>query len=119
MLDGTEMLKLLVGLKQAGDIDLAWDEEVLATVCEPQDQPRVHAMAAIVHDLLGAFDYAASPEYLATREKLLTPEKQREAAARCGRSLTELLTTNEAYALIPAARHPLLDELKRLAASFG
>lgn len=130
MLSAGDVLKMLVGLKQAGDLDIISSDAVLSSTCKPDDRSKVLAMAAIVDQLLDAFEYERSPEFEAmvkgksddVRElhrKLLSPEKLRNHSVRFGQSLTELLVSDEAFELMPLGSHDSLNELKSLASSIS
>lgn len=128
MLQAEEVLKVLVGLKEAGDLEIVGSESVLANICKFNDRPKVLAMASIVRRLLDEFDYELSPEFLekidgksehlqAMQRKLLTRERRKQLAERFGRSLTQIVDSRDAYAFVPSVRHIKLDELRSIAKS--
>lgn len=130
MLDATDILKMLVGLKQVDDLDVVSSEAVLSSVCSLKNRTSVLKMASIVDQLLDVFDYELSPEFAtklngksaevqAMHRKLLSPDRRKHVLERFGRALTELLDSREAYDLVPADNHGALDELRTLALSIG
>lgn len=64
MLTRVQLLKMLVGLKKANDIDLVGDDDVMRVSCNDADREAVRAMTAIINQIYGHFDYANSPEFL-------------------------------------------------------
>jgi hypothetical protein len=130
MLDAEQVLKMLVGLKEVGDLETVGSESVLASVCKADDRPKVLAMASIVERLLDEFDYETSPEFLckidgkseqlqAMQRNLLTSERRKQLAERFGRSLTQILRSRDAYVLAPPVWHVELDELRTIASSIA
>lgn len=130
MLSAPEVLKLLVGLKEVGDLDIVSSDVILSIACKTEDRPTVLMMAAIIDQLLDSFDYEKSPEFeakiygksdvvQAMHRKLLSPDRQRTLSARFGKSLSELLVSNEAFDLVPIASYIRLNELKSLASSIS
>jgi hypothetical protein len=128
MMQASDILKMLVGLHEVGDLDLITKETVLSSICKTDDQPKVLAMATIVQQLMGAFDYENSPEFSAAidgksaafqamQRKLLTPDKLEKLRTKFADALAELLVSAEVYKLLPSSGHASLDKLKTLASS--
>lgn len=130
MLSAGDVLKMLVGLKEVDDLDIVSSDAVLSSACKAEDRPTVLAMAAIVDQLLDSFDYEKSPEFeakiygksddvQAMHRKLLSPDRRKKLSARFGKSLTELLVSEEAFELVPITSHIRLNELRSLASSIS
>lgn len=126
MLSAGDVLKMLVGLKEVGDLDIVSSDAVLSSTCRNEDRPTVLAMAAIVEQLLDVFDYEESPEFQskingksddvqAMHRKLLSPDRRKKLLTRFGKALTELLVSEEAFDLVPSENHDRLSELRALA----
>lgn len=123
MLTRMQLLKMLVGLKKANDIDRVGDDDVVRVSCNDADREAVRAMTAIINQIYCHFDYANSPEFLERLEgkseqvqsmhrKLLTAEKRANSIHRLGDAIISILDSDDAYRLIPADDHHLLIELK-------
>lgn len=128
MLNAGDVLKMLVGLKEVGDLDIVSSDAVLSSACSAKDRPTVLAMAELVEQLLEGFDYEKSPEFKrklsgksedvqAMHRKLLSAERLKRLTERFGSSLTVLLVSNDAYDLVPVDHHAALDRLKMLAST--
>lgn len=130
MLSAGDVLKMLVGLREVGDLDIVSSEAVLSSACRTEDRPKVLAMAAIVEQLLDSFNYEESPEFQskingkpddvqAMHRKFLSPDRRKKLLTRFGKSLTELLVSDEAFDLVPSENHDWLSELRTLASSIS
>lgn len=130
ILSGGDVLKMLVGLKEVGDLDIVSSDAVLSSACSTNNRPTVLAMAEAIDQLLETFDYQASPEFVskiadkseevqAKHRKLLSPDRLKRLKGRFGKSLTELLVSREAYDLVPLEVHKVLDNLKTLASNLS
>jgi hypothetical protein len=128
MLSPSEMLTMLVGLEEVNDLDLVEDDAVLMASCADEDRETVRSMAAIIEGLYEAFDYEHSPEFQdkvsgkseqvqTMHRKLLDPSKRKDALQRLGVALTQVLTSDDAFTLIPSCNHSRLTELRKLTQS--
>ncbi len=128
MLKAGDVLKMLVGLKEVGDLDIVSSDAVLSSACNAEHRSAVLAMAELVEQLLKGFDYEKSPEFQrkvsgksadvqSMYRKMLSPDRLKRLAERFGISLTVLPVSNDAYDLVPAEYHDALDRLKLLAST--
>ncbi len=130
MLNAADIIKMLVGLGEVGDLDIVSGETILSVTCNVKDRPNVLAMATIIDQLLRSFDYEKSPEFelriegkssqvQAMHRKLLSSERRRQLSERFGKAIADLLESREVYDLVPIANHDLLEELKTIASRIG
>ncbi len=85
----------------------------------------VRRMAEIVSDLFEAFDYSRSPEFLrsvagksaefiAMKQRLITPMKRAEIQKRLGRALEKVWNCDDVFELVEPSRHAQIKELRNL-----
>lgn len=128
MLTRAQILQMLVGLQETGDLDIACSNDVLVASCADGDRSTLKRIAEIVQLLYQNFDYTRSPEFLglisgksveviAMRRRLLTADKLEAVRRRLGKSLATLLELNDAYQLVEVGQHQQLDQLKLLAST--
>ncbi len=126
MLNHIEILKLLVGLREVNDLDLAGDDRVLGASVPAAKAEAVRAMVEVIDCLYADFDYEASAEFRqkiagkssqvqAMHRKLLDQAKLKAIQKRLGEALIHVVETDDAYQLIAPAHHGQLDQLRRLA----
>ena len=123
--------QVLVGLKQANDLDLALQPEVFSQIgFSAADRTAVEATVQELDLLVDGFDYLESPEFLASIEgkgrqfvamkrKLHTPARQAEQRARLTGLLSDALHGDEIAELLPPEKHASLRRLRTLAAAIS
>jgi hypothetical protein len=126
MLSRSQVLNMLVGLKEVGDLELVDQDVILSKATAPSAFPLVRSMAAIIRQLFDAFDYEQSPEFenksvnkspevQQMLRRLLTPENRKAARLRLAEALSSVLDSNAAFDLVSLDKHALLLELRMLA----
>ena len=123
-----DLLRLLVGLRQVNDLDLIEDPSVLALIDGDSLRSIARRLAVVIDHIHTDFRYERSPEFLAKVEgksdqvremhvRILKSKSQDKMGQRLASSLVAILDSDEAYRLVAAENHHLLDELKELALS--
>jgi hypothetical protein len=129
VLSKPDLLTMLVGLSSMNDTASVDEGRCLTSeVCTKEDRAAVREVAHSLDQLLKGFSYTASPEFaravggksaavLAMQRRLAEePLRRAEHRARLIGALAGLLSKDEAYDLLPEARHQILD---RIRASMG
>jgi hypothetical protein len=122
-------MKLLVNLASINDVAVLSDARSLPIeICARDDQEAVRTMAASIASLLQDFDYLRSTEFeeavegksaavVAMKRRLaLDAVKQAEQRRRFENALGDVLTSDEAYALVPRQQHSVIRGLIETAA---
>ncbi len=132
MLTKQELVQLLVGWSRTNDVHLSDDDGCLTIeVCRPADRETLRSAVRIIHALRQGFSYLESPVFqrsVAGRSVSFSQMKRRleddptrraiHASALDG-ALTVILTSREAYDLVPNGRHVELDTLVKLLRSMS
>jgi hypothetical protein len=124
MLSKGELVTLLVAWSSMNDADLVDDDACLSVeVCHQSDRAAVRRAARLVDHLRKRFSYVESPRFLHTlagksdsyaamRRKLEDqPTKRVVHLASFNAALRSVLSSRDAYDLVPAERHAELDAL--------
>jgi hypothetical protein len=132
LLTKRELASLLVGWSRTNDMHLADDDGCLTDeVCHPADRGAVRRAARIVHLLRQRFSYLEAPMFqrsLAGKgasfrqmKRRLEDDPKRRAVHACAfdGALSSVLTSGEAYDLVPNGRHVELDTLVELLRGLG
>ena len=128
MLNRSDLLRAIIGLKEANDLDLVGFAVVLDEITAEKDKLTVLEMASIVEAIYQGFNYEVSPEFVtkiagksesarAMHRKLLDSHKRSEAKERLGKALTTILESDAAFQLVAPENHHLVDNLRSLVES--
>ena len=132
MLTKVELVTLLVAWSSMNDMGLADEDTSLsAEICSPVDRAPVRRAARLVDHLRKRFSYVESPLFVrelqgksaayATMRKKLEDEPTRRAAhlQSFTSALRSILSSREAYDLVPTERHTELAALAGLLRQVG
>lgn len=127
MLSKHDLLTLLVAWSSMNDARLAEEDACLSIeVCSPEDRPAVRRAARLIDHLRQRFSYVESPmfrrevqdkseAYVTMRRRLESEPTKRAAHLQSFTSaLRCILSSRDAYDLVPTERHPELDALGSL-----
>lgn len=127
MLTKRELLALIVSFASMNDAALLEDDRGLPpTVCNPDDRPAVRRALRIIQGLRARFSFPESPRFASEVQGRSTayvtlratmenePVKKARHVAAFDAALAAVLSSSEAFELVPAARHPELAVLQSL-----
>ncbi len=128
MLTKSQLMKVLVDIATVNDVSVLDEERNLPIeICAPEDRQTVRRMAALMADLLRAFVYESSLEFersvagkssavVAMKRRLASdPVKRSEQQRRLECALGEILSNDDAYALVTKEDHGSIRSLVELA----
>jgi hypothetical protein len=125
MLTKQKLLQVLLGLKETNSTHAIHEPEFLTEICVEGDAPLVLRMFAIVNEMVDAFDYTKSPEFLrsvggkssevrAMRLKLINPVRKKELRKRFREAMDNVLQSDEILDLVEPVRVERIKELRNL-----
>lgn len=131
MNDPPSKFQILVALKRANDLDLAFEAALFSQAgFTLADRPMVEAIIKELDRLVDGFDYLESLEFLSSIEgksqqfrtmkrKLHTPAKLAAQRTRFLQLLSDDLYGDEVAELLPPEKHEYLSRLRQLAAAIA
>ena len=124
MSEQNQLISLLLATIRGGDADVLQDERVLGKVCAAEHLQRVRSAAEFLGKVYAQFDFTESPAFAQEvasrsaayvsmlakryREPIMRAKKREELQS----AFRQLLHSDAAFSLVPAAQHPQLIEAR-------
>jgi hypothetical protein len=122
-----QLIGALVSFKENCHLGLLEEPAILDEMCIPSELPLVLQMSAIVSELMDAFDYSKSPEFLHSiagksaefrtmKLRMITPMRRTETRKRLGDAIAGIQASDAVFDLVEESRHEKIWRLRILLA---